>query len=119
MGNTQSQDKLQKSAKTMRTQSMVINAECNQIRLACNTQSQDKLQKSAKTMRTQSMVINAECNQIRLACNKNKSLEILQLKLAVFEEKTFKKIKYDSKCAHSDCNEKAPKDFPSTDAYIC
>eukprot|EP01083_Nonionella_stella_P012696 35925_1 len=84
-----------------------------------NTQSQDKLQKSAKTMRTQSMVINAECNQIRLACNKNKSLEILQLKLAVFEEKTFKKIKYDSKCAHSDCNEKAPKDFPSTDAYIC
>eukprot|EP01083_Nonionella_stella_P170919 582738_1 len=84
-----------------------------------NTQSQDKLQKRNKNNIDAMRKINAECNQIRLACNKNKSLETLQLKLAVFEKKTFKKIKYDSKCAHSDCNEKAPKDFPSTDLYIC
>eukprot|EP01083_Nonionella_stella_P288122 980608_1 len=63
--------------------------------------------------------INAECDRINSACNNIHKLKSFHLKLAIFEKKTFKNIKYDSKCAHSDCKEKAPKDFPSSDLYIC
>eukprot|EP01083_Nonionella_stella_P143919 448267_1 len=86
---------------------------------SCKTASTHKLCSKMQDSLDPMHKINAECNRINSACNKNHKLKSLQLKLAIFEKKTFKKIKYDSKCAHSDCNEKAPKDFPSTDLYIC
>eukprot|EP01084_Bolivina_argentea_P121088 214633_1 len=86
---------------------------------SCKTASTHKLCSKMQDSLDPMHKINAECNRINSACNKNHKLKSLQLKLAIFEKKTFKKIKYDSKCVHTDCKEKAPKDFPSSDLYIC
>eukprot|EP01084_Bolivina_argentea_P276927 472626_1 len=89
---------------------------------------------SLKHQKEMSCTINKECLHIRAVCDTNAILRKLQLKLAIFEQKTFKKIKYSNKCGHyeirkqktneelqfvQDCKEQAPDSFPSSDVFMC